>query len=202
MEDRRGYLRGRDLLTFYLGGRIIDRGESQRLYDYDYFTAERYELTTVDETRQSGRQLFFFLYPPTMALLFAPLALLGYDSFVVLGWLWTVAGYVLTVRWLLEDLDPPREWRGAAWLAMLGFHPALVMLWTCQFSWLWLLVFVAGFRLRRRQRPWLAGLCLSLLTLKPQLAAAVLLWLFMVADWRTLRGLLVGWLIQAALVAA
>ena len=141
------------------------------------------------------------LYPPLLALLMSLPARLPYDLFVVLGWLWTVGGYVFVARWIIRDLDPTAEWRMASWLGILGFHSAIVMLWNCQFSWLWTLGFMACFRWRRRGHDFTAGLCLSLLTLKPQFAAAAVLWLLLRPAWRTLAGLFVGFMSQAAIVA-
>ena len=201
MEDRLGFVRGRDLLQFFISGRMVARGESQHLYDHEFFTQTQYELHPLTDANRDKNPPYFSLYPPTLALVVSLPARLPYDWFVVLGWLWTVGGYLLVARWIIRDLDPPAEWRLASWLAILGFHSAIVMLWNCQFSWLWTLCFMACFRWRRRGHDFTAGLWLSLLTLKPQFAAAAVLWLLLRQSWRTLAGLLVGFICQAAVVA-
>ncbi len=201
MEDRLGFVRGRDLLQFFISGRIVARGESQHLYDHEFFTQTQYELHPLTDANRDQNPPYFSLYPPTLALAVSLPARLPYDLFVVLGWLWTVGGYVFVARWIIHDLDPAAEWRLASWLGILGFHSAIVMLWNCQFSWLWTMGFLACFRWRRSGHDFTAGLCLSLLTLKPQFAAAAVLWLLLRPAWRTLAGLLVGFMSQAAVVA-
>ncbi len=199
--DRLGFVRGRDLIQFYISGRIVAQGDAERLYDNDFFLQIQNEITPPDESHKDQRPRYYSLYPPTMALIFSPLAKLSYEQFVGLGIAWTVIGYVFASRWILKDLNAPAAWRTTALLGILGFHAALVMLWNCQFSWLWLLGFMACFRLRRMARPFVAGLCLSVLTLKPQFAAFAVLWLLMRQGWQTLAGLLIGFVAQATVVS-
>ncbi len=180
---------------------MVANGESQHLYDHEFFTQKQYELHPLTDANRDQNPPYFSLYPPTLALVVSLPARLPYDLFVCCGWLWTVGGYVFVARWIIRDLGPPAEWRLASWLGVLGFHSAIVMLWHCQFSWLWTLSFMACFRWRRSGQDFTAGLWLSLLTLKPQFAAAAVLWLLLRQSWRTLVGLLVGFMSQAAVVA-
>ena len=200
--DRMGCVRGRDLLQFYLSGRIVAENESSRLYDNEFFLEKQNEVIPYDEAFKELRCRYFSLYPPTMALIFAPLARMPYDTFAVLGWIWTAVGYCVAARWIVRDLRPSDEWRSSVWLGVLGFNPALVMLWNCQFSWLWLLGFLMCFWLRRLGREFSAGICLSILTLKPHFAVVAAVWLLMKRAWWTLAGLFVGFAVQAILVAS
>jgi hypothetical protein len=200
--NRNGGVRGHDLLQFYISGRIVADHQSKQLYDNDFFLKKQYEITPFDEAYKTKRTRYFSLYPPTMALLFSPLAhSISYETFFKLGRIWIVAGYYLAARWIVLDLNPPSAWRSAVWVAIASFHPTFTMFYAGQFGWLWLLAFAIGFRLRRHGRDFAAGVCLSLLALKPQWAAAAILWLLLRPAWRTLLGLLVGVAAQATIVA-
>jgi hypothetical protein len=64
-----------------------------------------------------------------------------------------------------------------------------------------LLVLTVGLTLHRQGRRLLAGILLSLLAVKPQLAAGLAVWMLLRRDVRTLAGLAIGGAIQFAVVA-
>lgn len=85
MEDRLGFVRGRDLLQFFISGRMVARGESSHLYDHEFFTRMQYELHPLTSANRDKNPPYFSLYPPTFALIVSLPARLPYDLFVVLA---------------------------------------------------------------------------------------------------------------------
>jgi hypothetical protein len=135
-------------------------------------------------------------------LLVAPLALLSYTHALVVWWAVNIACFAIALWILVRHSGLSDGWRWTVVLAIAGCYPFFIALRAGQMSGILLLVAVAGLALlRRRQRGW-GGLVLSLLALKPQFAAGMILWLLLRRDWRACAGLLSGIVIQAALVVA
>ena len=67
--DRFGQLRGMDFLQFYAAGRVVADGRLASLYDWDAFSALLPQLVP-----GIGDLLYLPVYPPQLALLFAPLS--------------------------------------------------------------------------------------------------------------------------------
>jgi hypothetical protein len=195
--DRFGKVRGLDFMQFYLAGRLAAVGEAHRLYDQDHFQAAQRTLVEINDQHPP----YYSIYPPTVALLFAPLGRLPYGEAVVLWWLAQAACFLLAGHLLLREARLPPEWRRTAALVLAGFFPVISAVWNGQLAALLLVVFVAGLGLRRRGWPWLGGCVLSLLAVKPQLAAGVAVWLLLRRDARTGVGFGLGLLAQAGLVA-
>jgi hypothetical protein len=86
-------------------------------------------------------------------------------------------------------------------LAVASCYPFFIAMRAGQISPILLLVTVGGLTLLRRRQPLRGGLVLSLLMLKPQFAAGMMLWLLLRRDWRTCGGLLGGIVLQMAVVA-
>lgn len=62
MEDRLGFVRGRDLLQFFISGRMVANGESHHLYDHRFFTQTQYELHPLtDANREKNPPYFSFV---------------------------------------------------------------------------------------------------------------------------------------------
>src|SRR5262245_50756213 len=80
--DRLGRVRGRDFLLHYLEGRNVLDERGRRLYDQEHLAEEQEALAPI--SAEAPR--YYSLYPPTVALLFAPLALLPYTQAVLLWW--------------------------------------------------------------------------------------------------------------------
>jgi hypothetical protein len=108
---------------------------------------------------------YAFFYPPPFLLLCLPLALLPYGLAAALWLALTTAAYLATMRAML-----PRSWPAA--LVALAFPAVLLNAEHGQNGALSAaLLGVAALQLDRRPR--LAGLCLGLLCVKPQLALLV-----------------------------
>jgi hypothetical protein len=197
MLDRQGRVRGRDFLQFYMAGRIVAQGEAPRLYDQEYFLEVQQSLVDTNDKCPP----YLSIYPPNVALLFSPLARLPYPSAILVWWSVQAACFLGAGCLLFRELNPPPGWRHTAWLGMLAFYPLINTFWNGQLAALFLLVLVIGLELRRRNRPILGGIILSLVALKPQFAAGVALWLVLRRDLRSLGGFGLGLLLQALTVA-
>jgi hypothetical protein len=122
-----------------------------------------------------------FGYPPCFLILLAPFGLLSYPAAAVAWVLLTFAGYGAAMRrWAADRI----------WLA-LSFPPLLVSAITGQAGFLTTALFVAGMALLPK-RPFLAGLILGLLVVKPQLGLVLPLALLAAREWRALAGAAAG----------
>ncbi len=129
---------------------------------------------------------FGFTYPPYVALLIAPLAVLPLPVATTLWLLIGQASLLAACRLLTWFPGPPsgpvaRHFRWLVLVAVL-WPPALANLIFGQFAVLVLFLLVAVRSLLLRERPLLAGMCLAATIVKPQLVVLVLP-LLLVAAW-------------------
>lgn len=174
---------GGDYPAFYSAGAIAAAGDWDELYEPARQQAEQAGLIDDD-----GGYLYFS-YPPFVAALYAPLALIGYQwSFVLHTLLMAaaVAGAVWVCWPWLERLRLPRQ---AMIVAALGFYPLLTAVTGGQNTSLSLLLLAAAARLDRDNRAFLAGLVAAGLLFKPQFGVIVLPLLLLTRRWRAVAGL-------------
>ena len=176
-----------DFVAFYAAGELTLRGTPALAYDSAATAAAQGALA-----RLEGGFLGFY-YPPVMLLLCAGLALLPFG----VAWLvWGLGGYLplaLALRRLL-----PQRW---AWLPLLSAPAALITLANGQSGFL-AAASLAWCAVLLERRPFLAGLCLSGLILKPQMALAAPLGLLAARRWSALAGFAVAGAALAAGSAA
>jgi alpha-1,2-mannosyltransferase len=172
---------GRDFTNFWTGGHLALHGRLDLLVDlhgYNDFINGLFHHGPNDER--------VFSYPPHFLLFFVPFALLPLTPAALL---WTAMNV-----WLIERavrlLTPDWRLRLAACLA-----PAVTtMVAFGHFGGV--IAFVAIFALRSgKERPLLAGLCLALMTIKPQLAVSFGALLLLAGYWRAIL-----WSIPATLL--
>jgi hypothetical protein len=172
---------GRDFTNFWTGGYLALHGRLDLLVDlhgYNDFINGLFHHGPNDER--------VFSYPPHFLLFFVPFALL---PLIPAALLWTAMNI-----WLIERaarlLTPDPRLRLAACLA-----PAVTtMVAFGHFGGV--LAFIAIFALRfGKERPVLAGLCLALMTVKPQLAVSFGALLLLAGYWRAIL-----WSIPATLL--
>jgi hypothetical protein len=127
-----------------------------------------------------------YLNPPLMAWVALPFTLL---PFLWAHVVWTVLllASLIVAWWLLRpDGQGPRWW----WLlAMVALFPAMFSIGIAQPQMLVLLAFAGAVRLRGSGRPFWAGVALSVVWLKPQLAFLLPVALVVARQWRVLLGL-------------
>jgi hypothetical protein len=184
---------GRDMIQFHTAGSIVNAGQADRLYDQDFFQEAQRPL--IGDTIA-----WHSLYPPLLALLAAPWARLPYPAAQVVCWAAEAAGFLLAGWMCYRWIKVPPRWRVTAMLALAAMFPLWVALRLGQLTPLWLLAVLGGILLHQRGRCMSAGVLISLLALKPQLAAPLVLWLLMRRDWRALGGVALGLLLQALAV--
>jgi hypothetical protein len=172
---------GRDFTNFWTGGYLALQGRLELLVDlrgYNDFINGLFHHGANDQR--------VFSYPPHILLFLVPFALL---PLIPAALLWTALNV-----WLIERavrlLTPDPSMRLAACLA-----PAVtLMIAFGHFSGV--IAYTAIFALRSgKERPTLAGLCLALMTVKPQLAVSFGALLLLAGYWRAIL-----WSIPATLL--
>jgi hypothetical protein len=160
---------GRDFANFWLGGRLALDGKLDLLVDFDRYNELAFQLF-----HHNARGLVFS-YPPHILLFLAPFGAL---PFVVADLLWSAGNLALiaaAARLLTRD-------RALGWAASLS-PAALMMVAVGHFGGA--LAFLAIFVLTRGdRRPVLAGCALALISVKPQFAAGLGLFMLLVGQWR------------------
>ena len=185
---------GCDTIQFYVAGQMVNRGEGHRLLDQSYFQEMQGPIV-------GDAGVFYSLYPPITAVLAAPWARLSYHAARNLWWIVEVA-LIFVAGWMFyRQMDFPRRWRVTAMLALATIFPMWVAIRMGQTTPVWLLTLLGGIELHRRNHRWGAGLLLSLLAMKPQLAAPVFVWLLFRRDLRVIFGMMLGAAAQATVSA-
>ncbi|MGD0898883.1 MAG: glycosyltransferase family 87 protein, partial [Thermoguttaceae bacterium] len=186
---------GTDVIQFYAAGRVVQSGHADRLYDQTYFQSVQ---TCIPDIHP--KTWYYSLYPPTVALMMSPLARLPYLEARLVWWIvegaaFIAAGFVL-YRWM--PITP--RWKPTAILALAAMFPVWMALRVGQLTPLWLLALAGGTLLHHRGRRLGAGLVMSVLFMKPQLAAPAVVWLVLRRDLRALCGMALGAAIQVLAV--
>jgi len=183
---------GGDFPQYYVAGSIIRHGETERLYDQAYFCGLQASMR--DDPLRS-------LYPPTLGMFVAPLTQLSYRAALAVWWAIQAACILATGVIFYRTIPLPRPWRINILVALAALTPLWLAVGIAQVTPMLLLVVAGGLTLHRRGRPGWAGLLLSLLAMKPQLALGLALWMLLRRDVRTLIGLAVGFAVQGVTVA-
>ncbi|HEY1545848.1 MAG TPA: glycosyltransferase family 87 protein [Xanthobacteraceae bacterium] len=174
---------GRDFVNYWMGGRLALDGHLALLTDfrtYNTLIAERFSHTTDD--------FFVFSYPPNLLPFLVPFGALPYLPALII---WTAINLALLV-WSARLLGADRRVQIATALS-----PAtLTMVVYGQFSGAMAALAILAIT-RGARRPALAGLCLALASVKPQLAAAIGLLMLLLGQWRA-----VAWSIPGAAAVA
>ena len=178
---------------FYVAGTIIHSGEAERLYDQPYF--RHLQESMRDDPLRS-------LYPPTLGLLVAPLTRLSYDKAMAAWWAIQALCILATGVIFYRTTPLPRPVRIRMLVALAALAPLWIAIGIGQLAPMFLLLVAGGLTLHKRGQCGWAGLLLSLLALKPQLAAGLVLWMLLRRDLRTLLGLAAGFALQVLAVAA
>lgn len=174
-----------DFRARWTAGVMVVNGGSADLYDP--------AAQSVVQGAERTHALSWFVSPPPVGALFAPLGALPYPV-AALVWLGvSVIGLVLLAK-LLRPYWPAR-W-GPYWSAVLiviASQPTLELLGAGQDSWLILLAGVMAWRLWLRRQRWAAGLALSVaLLVKPQMMLAGVVLVVLYGGIRMLWGLVLG----------
>jgi len=179
-----------DIVAFYVAGKILQEGHSERLYDVPAVAGEEAAVLGRSAGYHGGLP---FLNPPFVAGLFYPLALLPYGiaQAVWLGLSVAALATALALLWPeLRRLN--RKWAVVFVLAALASAPVFWSLLYGQLSTLVLLSWVASYRLLKAKREGAAGLILAACLIKPPLALVPALFLLTTGRWRAFAAFTTG----------
>lgn len=156
-----------DYVARWTGGRLLLEGQASLLYD----PAGQSQLQAGE---LGASRLSWFVSPPFVAGIFAPLAALPYSVSAALWTAISAGAMVLALHWLRPFARGAirANW-GSFVLVCLASYPAMELLGSGQDSALLLLIMVAGLRLLTNGRDGWAGVTLALVLMKPQLAFCI-----------------------------
>lgn len=193
--DRFGALKGTDFAQFYVAARFAAAGRLDALYDWPAFAADLARAVP-----HSQNLLYLSVYPPQLAILFAPLARVEYlQAFS----LWTAisAGlYAFSIAVLIRGDAVLGSQRRAIVLLAAAFPALQQALLHGQIATLALATVAVAWWAWRRANWWLAGFALGSLVFKPQMGAIALCAFLIAPGWRLGAGLVCGALSQAVIV--
>ena len=162
---------GRDFINMWTGGKLIAARDYATLYDPSKFMA-------FQERFYGPLDRHIFSYPPVTFPLAELLGRMPYPL-ALLSWL----GGTGALFWHAARPWWPRH-GGPSWLVLLT-PAALLNMWEGHYGFLIGALFLYGFRLLDA-RPWLAGVAIGLLIIKPQFALLIPLVLLLRFEWRAI----------------
>lgn len=192
-----GRLKGTDFVHFYTLGHIALAGrESGSLYD-----PEGQHALQVDLVPESDPEWYLPVYPPQVALMFAPFAHWSYGTAAVLWGLVTITLYAVVV-WLAWR--PSREVLPDVWfvvVAAAAFMPFWNLVLHGQTTVVPLVAFCLGWLALERQKRFLAGLVFGLVIIKPQYGIVLACVVLVRREWAMLAGAVVSVASQVIVVS-
>src|SRR4029453_4341049 len=175
--------------------RLASARQIEPMYD-----AALYHQAQVGLIPESANEIYPPVYPPQVAVLFAPVTGLSYQRALLIWCVITIAGYALIV-WSVwrpvADLLPDRTFVIAAAAA---FPPFWSLILHGQVTLILLAAFWAGWLALERHRPWLAGFAFGLLAIKPQFGIPLAVVVLLCGEWAMLAGAISSIATQAAVV--
>lgn len=167
---------GADYITYWSASLMAERGELVNSYKLD-------AIATVQKLAAPVTSVWGWFYPPTFTLLLAPLTTNDY----LLSWMIFSLVAMLVFMTAIWCVKPPRLFLPALLLAPAVF----INLGNGQNASL--TAGIAGIGLvHLKKRPQLAGILLGLLTIKPQLAVPVFLFLLLQRQYTALTGMIIS----------
>ena len=161
----------RDFISFWGAAKLALAGNPAAAYDLETLHALQSSVATFDDGKMP------FPYPPAFLLLVLPFGLLGFPAAMALWSAATFAIYLAVAR---------RALPGAGWLPA-AFAPVFATAAIGQNGFVTAAIFTGGLCLLRK-RPFLAGLLLGCLAIKPQLGVLLPLALVASTQWRAIAG--------------
>ena len=154
ITDAGGQPNHTDFTSVYAAGQLVRSGEPAAAYDWTLHHLAENVVIGHDST-----QYFGWHYPPPFLIIAGLLAFLPYAA-AFLAWIVATLGvYLLTIRAIVGDK--------VGWL-LAGAFPCLTPNVIVGQNGLLTASLVGGFLILLRRRPILAGVCVGLLTYKPQ----------------------------------
>ncbi len=151
-------LRSTDFVNFYAVASIVARGDAAKLYNRDVQGSFIQSISGLPLTN-------YFLHPPFEPALLAPLALLPFRAAYIV-WAALNAALVAALSWLFASSIPVVRHYPFLGLSGYFFLPVLVSVVMGQDCVILLAIIAAAYMLLRHQRPFCAGIVLSLTAVK------------------------------------
>ena len=178
---------GGDFLQEYVGGKIFDSGEQERLYDLDWIKQVQHDSNAVGFTLDPG-QYYPMVYPPFYYAILSPLSRLNYQTATII---WTLlsslalswAGFVL-IRFGQRIALP------SLFAFALFFSPLVLCVNMGQKSTLLLAILSTTFVLLQHRKALPAGLVFGLIAFKPHLGIVIGLAMLWKRQWHFVAGAL------------
>ena len=162
----------RDFISFWGAAQMALSGDPAGAYDQ----ARLHDVQSAAVTFVNGDGMPF-PYPPAFLALVAPFGLLPFAASMALWSASTFALYFVVIRRMFPD---------SGWLAA-AFPPVFINAAIGQNAFLTAAIFIGGMLLLR-QRPFVAGLLLGCLIIKPQLGLLLPVALLAARQWRAIAG--------------
>jgi hypothetical protein len=159
-----------DFISFWAAGVLALQGNAAAAYDIDAHNA-------VQDGLQAFATKMPFAYPPPFLLIVVPLGLLPYQI---------AAGFWIVGTYLLYFAAARRLLPGSGWL-VAAFPPVLLNGMIGQNGFLTAALFIGG-ALCLGKRPFVAGLILGCLVIKPQLGLLIPIAFIAAGQWRSFAG--------------
>jgi hypothetical protein len=195
-RDLFGNLKGADFVHFHALGHIALSGNVNALYDTRTLHAVQVSLVP-----ESSPEWYLPINTPVLALIFAPFARFSYPAAAVLWALTNVAVYAFCVRAAWQPNRAVLSDRAFLVAAAAAFPPFWSLVLHGQTTAMPLIGFCLGWMALERGRPFVAGVALGLVLLKPPLAVAFVFVFLAAGEWLILSGLALSLGLQAGAVA-
>jgi hypothetical protein len=196
-DGRRGRLSGlpigTDFVAFYTYAKIGLTGQFQDLTSFASFFAAQVALVPVSIDTPHPP-----LYPPQLALLLSPLALLTYGWALLAMSTITISGYVWIARRIAAGCPHIAQWPWHVAAISLGSPALWLLVLHGQISLLALVALYAAWEALRRGRNYAGGIALGLLAYKVSLFAPILALCVLAREWRIVGGALAAAVCQFA----
>jgi glycosyl transferase family 87 len=184
-----------DFVHFYTLGSLARSHQVSTLYD-----AEALRQAHIDLVPSSAAHVYPPVYPPQVAVLFAPFSAISYEHALLLWNALTVAFYAWIVWTAWKAVSDRLPHRAMAFTAAAAFPPLWSLLLTGQNTIIILGALWAGWLALERKRPLLAGMAFGLLAIKPQFGIALAVIVLAGREWAMLAGALASVAAQTAAV--
>jgi hypothetical protein len=179
---------GSDFVEFYAAGQLANQHQPAMIYDVQAFSRLQHQVMP----EMSPTQMHIFGYPPLVAELFRPFALLPY-RWAYCAWLAFSLTLYASGLWLLLGSLIRKRYRGSAFLLALSAPMYTLETWIGgQLSVLGFCAVVLFISCFEKRCPVWAGLALGLATYKPSLVVIPAAMMIVGGCWRMLAGLSVS----------
>ena len=175
LVDKAGNLNFTDFFDWWIGSRVALDRNAAAVYNFSAFSAAQALVTKIPPPVS----YFPYLYPPTMLLLFAPISLLPCVTGFFVWIAMTLCLFVVALYAIVPD----------TLLIVLALMPLPVLKCVVGGDSSFMMAGLLGLSLVSiGRRPYLSGICIGILTYKPQFVLFFPLALLITGQWRVIAG--------------